>query len=224
MKRYNNLYKDICNMDNIMFVYKKTCQKVKNRKKRELLRENKAIYINRIYTMLNEKIYKVGNYNKFVICDTKKREIYSQNIEDKIVNNLVARYILFPALLPCLLDVNVASRRNMGVKLGLALANSYHMKCKAKYDSYYILKCDIAKFFLNINHDILKKKILTRIKDKSALKIIFDIIDSNKEGLYIGTATSQVFAIFYLNDLDYFIKEKLKIKYYVRYQDGATRF
>lgn len=224
MKRYNNLYKDICNMDNIMFVYKKTCQKVKNRKKRELLRENKAIYINRIYTMLNEKTYKVGNYNKFVICDTKKREIYSQNIEDKIVNNLVARYILFPALLPCLLDVNVASRRNMGVKLGLALANSYHMKCKAKYDNYYILKCDIAKFFLNINHDILKKKILTRIKDKSALKIIFDIIDSNKEGLYIGTATSQVFAIFYLNDLDYFIKEKLKIKYYVRYQDGATRF
>ena len=31
--------------------------------------------------------------------------------------------------------------------------------------------------------------------------------------------TSQVLAIFYLNDLDHFIKEKLKIKYYVRYQD-----
>jgi len=31
--------------------------------------------------------------------------------------------------------------------------------------------------------------------------------------------TSQVFALFYLNDLDHFIKEKLKIKYYVRYQD-----
>ena len=31
--------------------------------------------------------------------------------------------------------------------------------------------------------------------------------------------TSQVLAIFYLNDMDHFIKEKLKIKYYVRYQD-----
>ena len=31
--------------------------------------------------------------------------------------------------------------------------------------------------------------------------------------------TSQILAIFYLNDLDHFIKEVLKIKCYVRYQD-----
>lgn len=31
--------------------------------------------------------------------------------------------------------------------------------------------------------------------------------------------TNQVLAIFYLNDLDHFIKEKLKIRYYIRYQD-----
>ena len=31
--------------------------------------------------------------------------------------------------------------------------------------------------------------------------------------------TSQILAIFYLNDMDHFIKEHLKIKYYVRYQD-----
>ncbi len=31
--------------------------------------------------------------------------------------------------------------------------------------------------------------------------------------------TSQILAIFYLNDLDHYIKEELKIKYYIRYQD-----
>ena len=31
--------------------------------------------------------------------------------------------------------------------------------------------------------------------------------------------TSQILAIFYLNDLDHFIKEKLAVKYYVRYVD-----
>lgn len=36
--------------------------------------------------------------------------------------------------------------------------------------------------------------------------------------------TSQVLAIFYLNDFDHFIKEKLKIKYYVRYQDDGLLF
>ena len=36
--------------------------------------------------------------------------------------------------------------------------------------------------------------------------------------------TSQVFAIFYLNDMDHYIKEQLKIKYYVRYQDDFLLF
>ena len=36
--------------------------------------------------------------------------------------------------------------------------------------------------------------------------------------------TSQILAIFYLNDLDHFIKETLKIKYYVRYQDDFLLF
>lgn len=43
-------------------------------------------------------------------------------------------------------------------------------------------------------------------------------------GLFIGSMTSQVLAIFYLNDLDHFIKENLKIKYYVRYQDDFMLF
>ena len=36
--------------------------------------------------------------------------------------------------------------------------------------------------------------------------------------------TSQVLAIFYLNDLDHFIKNTLKIKYYIRYQDDFLLF
>lgn len=63
-----------------------------------------------------------------------------------------------------------------------------------------------------------------RIKDKSALNIIFKIIDSESSGLGIGNMTSQILAVFYLNDLDHYIKENLKIKYYVRYQDDFLLF
>lgn len=41
------------------------------------------------------------------------------------------------------------------------------------------------------------------------------------KGLPIGNMTSQILAIFYLNDLDHFIKENLKIKYYIRYMDDG---
>ena len=46
-------------------------------------------------------------------------------MQDKIVNHLVARYILYPALIPipCLLDINVASRKNMGASKGLCKRN-----------------------------------------------------------------------------------------------------
>ena len=140
-------------------------------------------------------------------------------MQDKVINHLVARYILYPAILPCLLDVNVASRKGLGTSEGIRLAMNFHRICKVKYKTYYILKCDISKFFASIDHDILKKKLERRIKDKDALKIVFDIIDSEENGLSIGAMTSQVLAIFYLNDMDHFIKETLKIKYLIRYQD-----
>ena len=56
------------------------------------------------------------------------------------------------------------------------------------------------------------------------MKIVYDIIDSEETGIVIGNMTSQIFAIYYLNDLDHYIKGKLKIKYYVRYQDDFLLF
>lgn len=112
----------------------------------------------------------------------------------------------------------------MGTKKGYELLNEYHRKCKIKYGDYYILKCDISKFFASINKEILKEKIIKKIKDKDAINIIFKIIDSEQEGLGIGNMTSQILAIFYLNDMDHFIKEHLKIKYYIRYQDDFILF
>jgi hypothetical protein len=38
----------------------------------------------------------------------------------------------------------------------------------------------------------------------------------------LGNLTSQFFANVYLNELDYFVKHKLKIKYYIRYVDDFT--
>ncbi len=40
-------------------------------------------------------------------------------------------------------------------------------------------------------------------------------------GLPIGNMTSQILAVFYLNELDHFIKEDLGAKYYIRYMDDG---
>ncbi len=224
MKRKSKLYDNICKFENIESAYDEVCKNTKNKNKVANFREYKCLYISRIHNILENKRYIPGPYNEFTIYEPKERKIVSQNMQDKIINHLVARFILYPAILPCLLDINVASRKNLGTSSGLKFVQNFHRICTTKYNTYYILKCDISKFFASINHDILKAKVKRRIKDKDALKIIFDIIDTEKNGLSIGAMTSQILAIFYLNDLDHYIKEILKIKYYVRYQDDFLLF
>lgn len=224
MKRKGNLYNNIYKFENIIAAYNEVCKNTKNKRKVANLKEYKAVYISRIHNILESKSYVPGPVNIFTIYEPKERRIVSQNVQDKIINHLVARHIIYPAILPCLLDVNVASRKGYGTSKGLYFASNFNRICKQKYKKYYILKCDISKFFASINHDILKEKLKRKIKDKDALKIIFDIINTEKEGLGIGSMTSQSLAIFYLNDMDHFIKETLKIKYYVRYQDDFLLF
>ena len=224
MKRKNNLYQEICKIENIILAFNEVCRNTKNKKKVQNYKQYKSIYISRIFNVLNNKNYKVGKYNIFTIYEPKERRIVSQNLQDKVINHLVARYMLYPAIMPCLIDQNVASRKGKGTRKGLEYASIYNTKCKIKYKNYYILKFDISKFFASIDQEILKEKIKKRIKDKDALDIVFKIIDSEEQGLGIGSMTSQCLAIFYLNDLDHFIKEKLKIKYYIRYQDDGLIF
>ena len=42
------------------------------------------------------------------------------------------------------------------------------------------------------------------------------------KGLPIGNMTSQIMAVYYLNELDHYIKEKLHIKHYIRYMDDGV--
>lgn len=224
MKRIGYLYENIYKLDNIISAYNEVCTNTKNKQKIEKFRQYKCIYISRIHKILEDRKYKPSPCNVFTIYEPKKRRIASQTMQDKIINHLVSRYILYPAILPCLLDVNVASRKELGTSEGIRLAIDFHRICKIKYNNYYVLKCDINKFFASVDQDILKEKLKRRIKDKDALKIVFDIIDNEDTGLGIGSMTSQVLAIFYLNDMDHFIKEVLKIKYFVRYQDDFLLF
>lgn len=224
MKRIGNLYEQTYKLENILNAFNEVCRNTKNKRRINQFKDFKCIYVYRIYNILKNRQYVVGPYNIFTIYEPKERRIVSQGMQDKIINHIVSRCILHPAILPCLIDANVASRKNLGTKHGLKLLYEYQRKCKLKFGTYYILKCDVSKFFSSIDHDILKYKLRKRIKDEEALKIVFDIIDSEPQGLGIGNMTSQVLAIFYLNDLDHFIKENLKIKYFIRYQDDMLLF
>lgn len=226
MKRKKDLYQNMCNIDNIELVCDEVFKKCKNKSKVYKWESIKDVLVVKIYQDLVNKNYHFGKYHKFVIYEPKERVIMAMDMYDKVINHLVSEYILLPTIVPCLIDSNVASRKNKGTSYGVQLYYKYRNLYDTKYgkNNYYLLKIDIHKFFDNINHDILKSKLRTKIKDKDALNILDIIIDSTDKGIPIGSNTSQLFAIFYLDSVDKYIKEELNIKCYIRYQDDMVLF
>lgn len=265
MKRINNIYSKICDFETIMDMYKEVKRTVKNKSKIIRFEEFKTYNINNIYNTLNNKTYIPGKYNIFLIEKPKYRIVMAQNISDKIINHLVAKYLLVDVLEKSLIDENIATRKNKGTHYGIKLLKKYLTQLIKENKEIYALKIDIHKFFYSLDHQIIKELLSKRIKDKDALQIIHKIVDStdekyvNKEikkykekkikslensnlknkyklisevanipyykkgkGLAIGNMTSQILAIFYLNELDHYIKEVLKSKYYIRYQDDMV--
>ena len=88
----------------------------------------------------------------------------------------------------------------------------------------YVFKADIKHYFDTVDHDILLKIIERKIKDEKVIWLVKQIlknfiVNEENKGMPLGNLTSQFFANVYLNELDYFIKHKLKSKYYIRYVD-----
>lgn len=86
------------------------------------------------------------------------------------------------------------------------------------------MKCDIKKFFANIDHEILKNILAKYIGNEAILWLLSQIIDSFNPGLPLGNLTSQLLVNIYMNEFDQFVKRKLKIKYYIRYADDFVIF
>ncbi|MDO4526613.1 MAG: RNA-directed DNA polymerase [Candidatus Saccharibacteria bacterium] len=195
---------------------------------------------------LKAREYYPNKYRCFMIFEPKPRLVMSQSIRDKIVNHFVAREYLMPLLENSLIDANVATRKKKGSSQAGKLMRKYFYQLEAKKPGapIYALKIDISKYFYTIDHEILFGMLKRKIRDKDVIEILRRIVgETNKpyinkvidifnatyhldiphykigSGLSIGAMTSQFLAIFYLNDLDHYIKEELKCRYYIRYMD-----
>ena len=179
MKKTNNLYNNMYKYKNIKVAFDEVCRNTANKKRVLIMKNNESNIITKVHDILIERKYKPGECNIFKIDDPKPRTIVSQKMIDKIINHLIAREILYPAVLPRLLDCNVASRKGLGTAKALKYRRDYDNYYKMRYGKYYVLKADVSKFFQNIDHEILKEKLRKVIKDKDAINILDTLIDGN---------------------------------------------
>jgi len=220
MKRYSNLFAKIIYFDNLYFAYIKA--RLSKRYRFDVLKftNNLEIELIQIQNELLNRSYKTGGYKTFKIHDPKERDIFALPFKDRVVHHALVN-IIEPIFDKIFIYDNYACRKGKGTHSGLLRTKKF-LKYFSPND--YFLKCDIRKYFPSVNKEILKQLIRRKIKCRDTLWLVDEVIDSSKDGLPIGNLTSQLFANLYLNPLDHYLKEILRIRYYVRYMDDFIVF
>ena len=155
--------------------------------------------------------------------DPKTRKISKANFRDRIVHHAIVN-IIGPILEKRFIYDSCANQIGKGNLFALKRFDYFKRKVTCNLiKEAFCFKADIKHYFQEINHNYLIDILEKKIKDDKLIRLIKKILVNGQHvlgvGMPLGNLTSQFFANVYLNELDYFVKHKLKAKYYIRYVD-----
>lgn len=165
--------------------------------------------------------YAINAYKKFYIYEPKKRLIQACAYVDRVVQHCLCDNYLTGLIDSKLIYDNCACRKNKGLDFAVMRVKKHLQAFYNKYGTDgYCLRVDISKYFQSIDKEIVLKKLNRHVTNRYIMGLIERIVlGYDSEGLPIGNQISQTLAIYYLNDVDRFIKEVCRVKYYTRYMD-----
>ncbi|MCL2579725.1 MAG: RNA-directed DNA polymerase [Oscillospiraceae bacterium] len=226
MKRYGNIYDKICDFENIKEAHRNA------RKNKGHYGEVKMVdagidgdpdyYLRQAQDLLVNKSYKVSPYTLKTVNDTGKERLLMKlpYYPDRIIQWAVMLQIEH-IFMEVFTNFTCASLKFRGIHHASKLLDRYMLD---RAGTKYCLKIDIAKFYPNIDHDILKQLLRRKFKDADLLVLLDRIIDSmpDGKGVPIGSYLSQYLANFYLAYFDHWLKEEQGVKYVIRYMDDIV--
>ena len=228
MKTYKNIYNRIISIENLFLSWEKFKKGKRTKEDVEIFERDLEPNIFQLHHELASENYQHQAYTSFFVCDPKLRHINKATVRDRIVHHALFR-ILNPIFEPSFIATSFSCRIGKGNHKGVEVLRDLTRKVSNNYTgSCYALKCDVQKFFDSVGHEVLINIIAKKIRDPQAMNLITNIIRSyssrqrdlfHSTGLPIGNLTSQLFANIYMNELDQYVKQTLKVKYYLRYTD-----
>lgn len=226
-------FSDVFTMDTLRTAYKHVRRGKALREKTIFYHMNLMKNLLSLLKRLEDGTYFIGRLSRFKVYEPKEREVIANQFEDKIVQDIIAKLVFAPLLSTKLIHDNYASQPGKGTHKALHRLERFsriHAKSVDWTDDGYVMVGDMSKFFYNIDQKICWKMVKKLPIDEKLQKLIYDQITTctpeinpytevDGKGLCIGFQTSQWLAVYYLDKLDHFIKEKLGIKCYGRYMD-----
>jgi RNA-directed DNA polymerase len=221
MKTYKNLYSEITSLKNLILAWKKAR---KGKTKKDYVKnfeKNLTSNLKLLHNELNFQTYNPEPLKTFVICDPKTRKISKSAFRDRIVHHALCQ-IIEPIFDKTFVYDSCANRVEKGTLFALKRFEQFKRQVTDNLSKKaFCFKGDIKHYFQEVNQEILLEIIQRKIKDEKVIWLIKQILNNfeKEKGMPLGNLTSQFFANVYLNELDYFVKQKLKAKHYIRYVD-----
>lgn len=220
MKTYSNLWQTFISKENFEIALHDS--QLGKKKQRQVITFNKNPEENleKIRQDVINGRFHTSRYKTMIVFEPKKRVIYKLPYNpDRIVQHAVMN-ILRPIMESIFIYDSYACVEGKGQMRASRRCSQFVRRNK------YCLKCDVHHFYPSIRHDILSAMLHKKIKDDRFMGIVDDIIFSfdGETNAPIGNYTSQWFGNFYLTALDYFVKQELGVKDYLRYCDDFLLF
>lgn len=177
----------------------------------------------------------------------KARTITPIHIKDRVVQKVLCDNALVPILSKKLIYDNGASLEGKGVAFSRKRMEKHLRKAMKIFgDEFCVAIVDVSNFFGSIRHKeckcVLEKYFLEALAEiamgiiKNPIKYKLRKISDPKErraklqelerdegrGICLGSQESQIMALVVLNRLDHFIKDRMRIKFYIRYMDDGV--
>lgn len=215
-------YDDAISFDNLYKGLKKACRNVRWKDSVIGYEFNGLSRTHELRQRLLDGTYQISPYEVFTIYEPKERTIVAARLVDRQFQRALCDNGLYQDIVEHFIRDNVACQKCKGTDDALHRMKVHMRRYYNKYGADgWVLKCDLHHFFPETRHDIAKNAVRKYASDPRAADAVCDIIDSfeGDTGIGLGSEVSQLVELLVLNDMDHFIKEKLHIKYYIRYMD-----
>lgn len=178
-----------------------------------------------LHEELRNGTYRHGQYRRLIIHDPKRREISCATVRDRVVHQALVQAIE-PLFERRFIHDSYASRAGKGTHAMAARAERFLRQATANFHrTAWVLQCDIRKCFDSIRHDVLLTVLAGALRDARTMRLVEEIVRSFARdaectrGLPLGNVTSQLFANAYLDGLDHVVKERFRMRWYLRFCD-----
>ena len=170
---------------------------------------------------LMDGTYKERPGKTFTVYEPKKREILSISFRDRIYQRSLNDNIVYPVMAKSFIYDNCACQKGKGTDFAMNRLNAHLQRYYRKYGKEgWVLQCDIKGYYPNMPHEVAEKKFAKHL-DEWTFAEVKKILDNfeGEVGFNPGSQLIQIAGISVLDEIDHFIKEKLRVRYYLRYMD-----